>query len=48
MIVLVAIRRLISGQTEPPVRELLKHTNIIQILIMVFTMKDETDPVNVR
>ena len=48
MVVLVGIRRVISGQPEPPVREILEKTNVLEIIVQVFDMRDEKDPLSVR
>ena len=50
IVILVAIRRCISGTQEPPVKKLLE-TNILDILCRIFSMEDsstETKHMKVR
>jgi hypothetical protein len=48
MIVLVGVRRVISGVPEPPVRDIMQQTNVLDIIVQVFRMVDSNDKVNVR
>ena len=41
IVILVAIRRIISGTQEPPVKELLE-TNILDVLCRIFGMEDSS------
>ena len=44
IIILVAIRRCISGTEEPPVKDLLE-TNILDVLCRIFGMEDASNEI---
>jgi hypothetical protein len=44
---LVAIRKVISGSEEPPIREILEQTSIMELLGQIFKFPDHSDDIRI-